>query len=306
MSGFQYGVSLYSYTDDFGTVMDLEEALEHAADTGATGIEILGETHVAAYPEPSSAWVDHWHATIDRLGMRPTNMASWVDTRVTLTHTMTEEEGAAQIMQDLRLAHRLGFAFIRPKFGVVDEELTPHPIWRGAVARALDLAAQLDIVILPEIHAPTPIRHPVTEGYVDFIQKTGTKHFGLMIDTGIFQDRPLTHWGGGITDEIRKGALSFLNGIAVPVEHLIDVIQYVPFIQAKFHHIDETLHDHHIPWDRLVPMLKKLNYNGFLSSEYEGERAPWVAIEQVRRQHCLIRKLEAEYDAAHAQENAHG
>jgi hypothetical protein len=41
-------------------------------------------------------------------------------------------------------------------------------------------------------------------------------------------------------------------------------------------------------------MLKKLGYTGYLSSEYEGVRDPWVAIEQVRRQHCLIRKLEAE------------
>ena len=45
-------------------------------------------------------------------------------------------------------------------------------------------------------------------------------------------------------------------------------------------------------------MLKKLGYAGYLSSEYEGARDPWVAIEQVRRQHALIRKLEEEYDAA--------
>ena len=163
----------------------------------------------------------------------------------------------------------------------------------------LDLASDLDIIIIPEIHAPTPIRHPVTEAYVDFIQKTGTKHFGLLIDTGIFQDRPLPYWPGE-TPEIRKAALSFLDGIKVPVEHLADVIDYVPFIQAKFHHIDEDLHDHHIPWDKIVPMLKTLNYTGYLSSEYEGVRDPWVAIEQVRRQHSLIRKLEAEGEATHA------
>ena len=140
---------------------------------------------------------------------------------------------------------------------------------------------------------------------VSLIQETGVANFmrcniwhvrgrdrDLMIDTGIFQDRPIDHWGGGITDEIKKGALSFLNGINTPVEHLADVIQYVPFIQAKFHNIDENLHDHQIPWERIVPMLKKLGYAGYLSSEYEGKRDPWVAIEQVRRQHALIRKLD--------------
>lgn len=300
MGGFRYGVSLYSYTDDFGTVMTLEDAFDHVSDTGSTGIEILGETSVPLYPEPPAAWIDRWFALLEAHRLEPTNMASWVDTRIQIDRNMTVEEGAAQIAVDLRLAHRLGFRFVRPKFGVIDEELTPDPIWEGAVERNLDLAAALDVMILPEIHSPTPIRHPVTDGYIAFIERTGTKHFGLMIDTGIFQDRPIDHWGGGITDEIKKGALSFLNGIKVPVDHLDAVIRYVPFIQAKFHHIDEHLHDHQIPWHTIVPKLKDLGYTGYLSSEYEGARDPWVAIEQVRRQHALIRKLEAEWEAAHA------
>jgi len=297
MPGFQYGVSLYSYTDDLGTVMTLEDAIEHIQDTGATGIELLGEANIPTYPEPTSEWIDRWFSLLERHALQPTNLATWVDTQITLDRKLTEAEGAQQIQHDLRLAKRLGFRFIRPKFGVIDDDLTPDPIWQGAVERSLDLAQQLDIIIIPEIHAPTPIRHPVTEAYVAFIERTGTRHFGLLIDTGIFQDRPLDHWGGGDIKEIRKGALSFLNGIKVPVEHLADVIRYVPFIQAKFHHIDENLHDHHIPWERIVPMLKKLGYCGYLSSEYEGIRSPWVAIEQVRRQHALIRRLEAAWDS---------
>lgn len=295
MSGFQYGVSLYSYTDDYGTVLNLEDAFYHVAETGSKGIEILGETHVGHYPEPSSAWLDRWFGLIDTHKLEPTNFAAWIDTHIQKNRDLTVEEGAAQLTLDLNLASRLGFRFIRPKFGVIDDELTPHPVWEGSVERVLDLAAKLDITICPEIHAPTPIRHPVVEGYVDFIQRTGTKHFGLLIDTGIFQDRPLPYWPGE-TPEIREAAMSFLNGIKVPVEHLREVIDYVVFIQAKFHHIDETLHDHHIPWDKVIPMLKSLGYTGYLSSEYEGVRDPWVAIEQVRRQHALIRKLERDFD----------
>lgn len=304
MTGFRYGVSLYSYTDDFGTVMTLDDAFDHVADTGSTGIEILGETSVPLYPEPPAAWLDTWFGLLDQHKLEPTNFACWVDTRIQIDRNMTVEEGAAQIAQDLRLAHRLGFKFIRPKFGVTDRELTPDPIWEGAVERSLDLAHQLGLMILPEIHAPTPIRHPVTEGYVNFIERTGTTSFGLMIDTGIFQDRPLDAWGGGDFEAIKKGAPEMVYGTKVPVEHLDDVIKYVPFIQAKFHDIDETLHDRQIPWDRIVPKLKDLGYTGYLSSEYEGARDPWVAIEQVRRQHALIRQLEEQYDAAKS-ETAH-
>jgi len=296
---FKYGVSLYSYTDDFSTVMDLEDAFYHVSETGASGIEILGETHVAGFPDPSTQWLDRWFRLIETSGLEPTNFASWIDTSVGAKRTMSVEEGAAQLDRDLRMAHRLGFRFMRPKFGVIDDELTPHPIWEGSVERVLDLAAKLDIIICPEIHAPTPIRHPVVDAYVAFIQRTGTKHFGLLLDTGIFQDRPLPYWPGE-TPEMRKSAMSFLNGIKVPVEQIAEVIDYVVFIQSKFHHIDETLHDHHIPWDRIVPALKSLGYSGYLSSEYEGVRDPWVSIEQVRRQHALIRRLERDFDAANA------
>ena len=297
---FKYGVSLYSYTDDFGTVMDLEDAFYHASETGSTGIEILGEAHLPAYPDIEPAWLDRWYALLDKYGLEPTNYASWIDTDIQRSRDLTAGEGAEQLALDLQNASRLGFSFVRPKFGVIDDELTPHPIWEGAVERVLDLAAKLDIKIIPEIHSPTPIRHPVVEAYIDFIQRTGTRHFGLLIDTGIFQDRPLPFWQHE-TPEMREGAMSFLNGIRVPVEQLAEVIEYTPFIQAKFHHIDENLHDHNIPWEKVVPALKSLGYSGYLSSEYEGKRDPWVAIEQVRRQHALIRKLEREWEQAAGQ-----
>ena len=73
---------------------------------------------------------------------------------------LTDEEGAAQLQLDLRLASQLGFTSIRPKFGVTSLELDPHPIWAGAVERSLDLAAELDVVICPEIHSPDADQAP--------------------------------------------------------------------------------------------------------------------------------------------------
>lgn len=294
---FKYGVSVYSYVDDYGSVMTLEDAFDHIADTGATGIEILGEGQIEGYPNPSTQFLDRWFGLLDKHKLEPTNMCSWVDMRITLNHNLTVEEGAAELERDLRLAHQLGFKFLRPKFGVLSHDLIPDTNWEGYVERNLDLAHKLDVIMCPEIHAPTPIKHPVVDGYIDFIERTGTKNFGLMIDTGIFQDRPLVHWGQHqINDEMREH-MAFLNGIKVPPEHFLDVAQYVVFIQAKFHDIDENLVDQNIPWEPVVAALKKAGYSGYLSSEYEGLRAPWRAIDQVRRQQVLLRKLEAEYDA---------
>lgn len=289
---FRYGVSLYSYMDDFGTVMDLETALASVADVGATGVEILGEAHVPHYPEPSTAWTDNWFALLEKYSLEPTNYGSWIDTRLHPGRSMTVAEGAAALQRDLRLAHRLGFSFVRPKIGVVSSDLVPDPIWTESVERSLDLAHELGVIICPEIHSPTPIKHPVVDDYIALIERTGTKNFGLLIDTGIFQDRPIPLRHG----ETRETRPAFLDGIGVDPADFAQIAQYVVFIQAKFHDINEQLEDQQIPWLPVLKALKDAGYTGYLSSEYEGERTPWRAIEQVRRQHALIRRIAGQLD----------
>ncbi|WP_457101220.1 C-glycoside deglycosidase beta subunit domain-containing protein [Microbacterium sp. P5_E9] len=288
---FKYGVSLYSFMTDFGTVLDLETAMAGIADIGATGIEILGEGHVPNYPNPSQEWVDEWFRLLEKYGLEPTNYGSWIDTRLHSSgpngRDMTVEEGTAALQRDLRLAKRLGFRFVRPKIGVVSSDLVPHPIWTEVVEASLPLAEELDVIICPEIHSPTPIKHEVVDEYVEFIKRTGTKHFGILIDTGIFQDRPIPLKPG----ELPGRRPAFLDGIGVDPADFADVAEHVVFIQAKFHDIDESLEDQQIPWGPVLRAIKDAGYTGYLSSEYEGEREPWRSIEQVRRQHSLMRQV---------------
>jgi sugar phosphate isomerase/epimerase len=288
---FKYGVSLYSFMGDYGTVLDLETALAGIADIGATGVEILGEGHIPNYPDPSQEWVDDWFRLLDEYGLEPTNYGSWIDTRLHSSgpngRDMTVEEGAAALQRDLRLAKRLGFRFVRPKIGVVSSDLVPHPIWTEVVERSLPLAEELDVIICPEIHSPTPIKHEVVDEYVEFIERTGTKHFGILIDTGIFQDRPIALKPG----ELPGQRPAFMDGIAVDPADFAGVAEHVVFIQAKFHDIDESLEDQQIPWEPVLRAIRDAGYAGYLSSEYEGEREPWRSIEQVRRHHSLMRQV---------------
>ena len=288
---FRYGVSLYSFMGDYGTVLDLETALAGIADIGATGVEILGEGHIPNYPDPSQEWVDDWFRLLEKYGLEPTNYGSWIDTRLHSSgpngHDMTVEEGAGALQRDLRLAKRLGFRFVRPKIGVITSDLVPHPIWTEVVERSLPLAKELDVIICPEIHAPTPIKHEVVDDYIGLIKRTGTKHFGLLIDTGIFQDRPIALKPG----ELPGQRPAFMDGIAVDPADFADVAEHVVFIQAKFHDIDENLEDQQIPWEPVLRAIKDAGYTGYLSSEYEGEREPWRSIEQVRRHHSLMRQV---------------
>jgi sugar phosphate isomerase/epimerase len=289
--GFRYGVSTYSFTGDMHTVMTLEDALADIADLGASGVEILTQANVPGYPEPSTGWVDEWLRLTETYGLTPTNISGWVDNQMWRDRDLTVEESTAQLQRDLRLAHRLGFTSLRPKFGVVSPELDPHPTWEETVLRSLDLAADLGVVILPEIHSPTPIKHPVTQAYIDFIDRTGTDHFKLMIDTGIFQTAVVDDGHPGFDeDEVP----AFLQPLKVPAADLAEVLPYVGFVQAKFFEIDDTLTDLHVPWREILATLRDGGYAGWLSSEYEGRREPYRAREQVRRQHLLMRRIEAD------------
>ncbi|MFG6279684.1 TIM barrel protein [Microbacterium sp. 5K110] len=291
MSTLEYGVSLYSYTGDMNTVLTLEDAFAEIADLGATGIEILGEGNISHYPTPEPAWIDRWHALCAQYGLEPTNYGSWIDSRMWRHRDLTVDEGTDMLARDLRLASTLGFTSVRPKIGVVAMDLTPHPIWTGVIERNLDLAAELDIVICPEIHAPTPIRHPVVDEYVRFIQRTGSAHFRLLIDTGIFQRAVSTAHQDGLSDEAQEEG--WRKPLALPMSDLVEVLPYTHFIQTKFFDIDDALVDQQIPWEEILRTLIENGWSGYLSSEYEGERSPYRSIEQVRRQHALLRRAEA-------------
>ena len=288
----RYGVSTYSYSGDIFTSMTLEDVFADVADIGASGIEILGEGNVPNYPAPSNAWIDEWHGLIEKYGLTATNYGSWVDTDMWRTRSLTAQEGAAQIQCDLHLAAQLGFTSIRPKFGVTSFDLDPHPIWAEAVERSLDLAGELDIVICPEIHSPTPIKHPVTQGYLDFIERTGSKHFKLLVDTGIFQTAPVDDGHEGVKVEEGKKRPAFLEPLAVPMTDLAEILPHVHFIQAKFFEVDDDLHDLHVPWPQIIATLHDAGWSGWLSSEYEGRREPYRGRDQVRRQHALLRSLD--------------
>lgn len=287
-AGFRYGVSLYSFTGDMNTIMTLEDAMADIADLGATGIEILTQSTIPGYPEPATGWIDEWQRLLETHGLTPTNLCSWVDNQMWRDRDLTADEAAAQLARDLRLAHRLGFGFIRPKFGVISPELDPHPTWEETVLRNLDLAAELNVVICPEIHSPTPIKHPVTQNYIHFIERTGTAHFKLMIDTGIFQTAVVNDGHPGFDPD---DVPAFLQPLKVPMSDLAEALPYVGFVQAKFFEIDETLTDLHIPWAEVLRTLRDGGYRGWLSSEYEGRREPYRGREQVRRQHALLRSL---------------
>lgn len=67
-------------------------------------------------------------------------------------------------------------------------------------------------------------------------------------------------------------------------------------IHGKFYEMTEDLVEPSIPYDEIVAVLKRGGYDGYICSEYEGNR--WIedahevdSVEQVRRQQAMLKKL---------------
>ena len=192
------GVSLFSYSAEYGVTMTLEDMFAEMHDMGARGLEILANGQIHGYPNPSEEWLENWDRLIEKYDIVPAEYGHWVDSRLYQGRELTSQESYDILVRDFKLANRLGFPVLRTKLGVIDDTLTPVENWREFIEMALPMAEQYNVRMCPEIHAPTELKSKMVHDYVEFIERTGTKYFGLNIDFGVFETNPLpeSEWGG--------------------------------------------------------------------------------------------------------------
>ena len=75
-------------------------------------------------------------------------------------------------------------------------------------------------------------------------------------------------------------------------DQLKALIPYTVHIHGKCYEVAEDLSDENsIPYSQIIPVLAQGGYDGFISSEYEGDRSPFAASNQIRRQQLMIRNF---------------
>lgn len=280
--GLKRGVSLYSYSAEFGFEKNLEECFEDICDMGAHGVEILANSHIENYPYPTDAWVDHWHALCEKYQVEPAEYGHWIDCRVMQDRDLTTEEAIARLEVDMRLAHRLGFRVLRTKMSVITNDLSPVENWRDIIRGVLPLAERLDLKLCPEIHTPTMLSSPMVQDYVAFIEETGTKNFGLNIDFSVFRTEFEAH--------------AHLPAGYAPSkpEELVPLIPYIYCCHAKFNHMSDDFEETTIPYREVLGVLQANGWDGYLLSEYEGadKYDPGYEVgDTLRRHHILMKNI---------------
>jgi sugar phosphate isomerase/epimerase len=179
MSEVKRSVSLYSYQDEYyNKQLDLEGCLKATAATGATGVELLAEQMIRRFPDTieDDAFRENWFAMLDKYGLTPSCYDGFLENKIYDNRTLKLSEQIKMMQRDLRLASMLGFKNLRTLVS------TPMDVIEGS----LEYAEKVGVRIGIEVHAPFSLNSDWADGYMEMINRTGTKYFGFIPDMGIF------------------------------------------------------------------------------------------------------------------------
>lgn len=323
MNKIKRGVSLYSYQEEFFLrKMTLEDCVAAVAATGATGIELLPEQMIKGFPNITDEFVDEWFRMMDKYGVEPIAYDAFLDTKLYANRILTTQESLDMMIRDLKIANRLGFKILRT--------LVSTPL--EVVDKALPYAEKYNVKIALEVHSPFTFGTPWFEERMDYIRKTKTKWFGIMPDFGIFvkcMPKVIQNWHirqGAHPEIIAYIAENYKNGVdkqktieeveqmkeanvydkqfAVTSSHFVftdpnilkEYIPYIMHVHGKFYEVEENMEEPSIPYKDILQVLIENGFEGYIDSEYEGNRhiqdfMEVDSVEQVRRHQKMMENI---------------
>lgn len=323
MNRIKRGVSLYSYQEEFFLgKMNLEDCIAAVAASGATGIELLPEQMIKGFPNVSDEFVEHWFAMMKTYGTTPVAYDAFLDSKLYANRTLTTQECLEMMIRDIKLANRLGFTILRT--------LVSTPL--EVVDLALPYAEKYNVKIALEVHSPFTFGTPWFEERMDYIRTTNTKWFGIMPDFGIFVKRMpkvIQEWHirqGAHPDIIKLIADRYEQGMdkqetisiveamaqanqydkmfAVTSSHFVftdpnilkEYIPYIMHVHGKYYEMEAHDEEPSIPYKDILQVLIDHGYEGYIDSEYEGNRhiqdlGIVDSVEQVKRHQRMMKNI---------------
>jgi sugar phosphate isomerase/epimerase len=318
------GVSLYSYQNEtFLGKMNLEDCIRATVEMGADGIEIIGEQSFWGWPEVGveRAAIENWHNLIKKYDATPVSHDFMLDYKRYKGRIMPFEEQVASVKRDIDFGALLGMKYIRSLVSVAPEVLVA----------AAPYAEEKGLKILLEVHAPLHFDHPWIIRHAEAYEKSGSDALGFLPDMGMFlfrfprvwkerfirngvpqhiadyidqayEDRTLSEYVVlAVRDMGGEGpalamAETLRHNAAFEPKRMLDFMPRIHNIHGKFYEMTEDLVEYSIPYDQIVAVLKQGGYDGYICSEYEGNR--WIedvqdvdSVEQVRRQQEMLKTL---------------
>ncbi len=314
-SDIKIGCTIYSFSYFYDLkLMDLEQILKTTHEMGYEGIEIVAAQMTPEYPNVSEAWLEKFRDLLDKYQLHLVSWSAYIDMGIHKDRDLTDEEIIEHTTRDMIIAKKVGADLVR----------TQHAIKPENFKAMLPICKQLGVKLCIEMHSPHHPRVPVWQEYLKIMEDPKSEgYLGVVPDFSIFQDSPHpqmvdNYICGGFrkelldkvidlnkqmktTDEIiasddytdyEKTVIADIVDHYQPKTTLDDLkrlIPVTPYIHGKFHYLDENCHNPNIPYEKIIPEVKKQGFKGYIASEYEG----WdeAAIVQLRRYVKLLNSL---------------
>jgi hypothetical protein len=319
------GVTLYSLQDEYvWGKLTLEGCLAELHKLGAEGVELLGDQMIHNSPYPEEGFYEAWHGWLEKYQLTPVCDDIFINTTLYRNRRLTTKEAIAALKAEISHASQMGFGIVR----LVSQ--TPNEI----ILPCLDFAEKHAVQMALEIHAGSSgIDAPGSQEFIEIMTRAASPYIGLVFDMGLFCrkfPRVIRQYyrGEGVTpallnfiddvfangEDLRsqadKSKLEAYRQSAIddeyweyvyhfennPLEIILPYLQYVKNMHGKFYEMTDEGIEYSIPYDQIITLLKAKRYDGFICSEYEGNRfvpsgVEVQGVDQLKRQHQMLRKL---------------
>lgn len=308
MNSIKRAVSTYSLQDQYARKkMSLDDIFSWLTKMDA-GLEFISDQMLKGTPVPNEEVLIQWDKLIEKYNPKLVCNDVFINTCLYKNRTLTKKESLNLLIQEIKLANRLGFPMIRLVSNTRSDIIEP----------ALFYAEKYGVVMTLEIHAGMSFDSPLTQEFIEVMRRLNSPYVGLTLDTGIFCERhPRVSTNFfralGVNEELirridaifdsgsdpkvyfeenTKEGKDFPDDIAECVHTqdeyeyaffstgyertdfavLDDYMPYIKHIHGKIYEMTDDGVEYSIPFDRLISYLKKNGYSGYIATEYEGNR----------------------------------
>jgi len=305
MSRLKLGATLFCYGTEYARFQyDLEECVKQAALAGAAGYEIVATQMIPSYPNVSNEFLGLINDLKCKYGIGPVSYGANNDKGMRIDRNLTDDEMLADAIIDLKAANKLGCKVMRVQYMMSPEafeRLAPYAelfdvrcgieIHNPETPGSPVMQKYLDVIkrtgskylgFVPDfgflaIHPNRPhwikaLRAGVKEEHLVLAQR--------LREQGVSQEEAAKQvMAAGASPAIMPalagmwGFVQFHSEDALPelLQELKDILPYSVECHCKFHYLDENFKEASIPYERIFPVLKESDFDGYLICEYEDE-----------------------------------
>jgi len=306
---------MYSLQDSYARGrLDLPGVLNFVASTGATGVELISDQMIKATPFPTDETVAGWRSALDASGLVPVCNDIFINSTIYRNRTLRVAEQVELLKRDLDVSKRLGFSLVRlvsdtspevtlatlpyaESIGVTMAlEIHAGMSFQGAItSRWIEMMkkAQSEYLGLVIDFGIFCQRHPrVSTDYFKSIGLSAAvadkideiylangdtmRAFAGRGDHGLeFPPELASLFSAPVDEEYAFFSTGYEN---TPLECLDEHFDYIKHFHGKFYEMLPDGTEYSIDYPTVITRLNQLGYDGYIASEYEGNR--FVPVDQ--------------------------